>query len=288
MLIKPTILIDTSYFIFYVYYVTFYHFKAFQNEDILSSSHNTDEKKRKRKVTLDNTSSFDSAFASRFDIYFKTHLRKLLKKFETTAPNVIFAKDCAKSKVWRNQLYDQYKKNRTRGSKTFNVDIFGHVYNVLLPKLVMDVGVRVIAHDTAEADDIIAILNDHIYTNNNGMKQIIITNDNDYVQLLRPNTYVMNMQFMELHTRFPQEVLHNYMRLKFLVGDTSDNIKPVLSDLTVEKAMLIVNDKNIFRKMMQNPETKAKYEQNRQLIDFKYIPHTIRYNVINLYKAKSK
>ena len=60
---------------------------------------------------------------------------------------------------------------------------------------------------------------------------------------------------------------------KILIGDKSDNLKPIISKCGIKTAMNYYDKKDTFDDLLaKNKSCKDKYEQNRKLIDFNYIP----------------
>ena len=60
---------------------------------------------------------------------------------------------------------------------------------------------------------------------------------------------------------------------KILIGDKSDNLKPIINKCGIKTAINYYNKKDTFDDLLaKNKNCKDKYEQNRKLIDFNYIP----------------
>jgi 5'-3' exonuclease len=78
----------------------------------------------------------------------------------------------------------------------------------------------------AEADDMV-----YIYckrTKAIGMKKIVITSDNDYLQLLDDNTEIFDLKYKDLRTKSLGDSGKDIL-IKVLGGDPSDNIPKILS-----------------------------------------------------------
>ena len=89
---KTYLFIDLSYFIFYLYYARKKYFE-FQKKDT---------------TDLINNEEFLESF-SNFDTKLK-QIKKSLKLPEDV--KIIFARDCRRKEIWRNEIYPQYKQSR--------------------------------------------------------------------------------------------------------------------------------------------------------------------------------
>jgi len=101
----PIVLIDNSYYIFYRYFATLCWFRK-QNDEI-------------DHANIMNNKEFIVAFFK----HFEADVKKITKKYKTVKDNIIFCIDCPRSNIWRNDIYDKYKKSRLK-KDNFNSDIF--------------------------------------------------------------------------------------------------------------------------------------------------------------------
>jgi len=245
---KTLILIDASYYVFYRYFAT-------------SKWYNIQQK----EYTEDE-----------FNISFLKHLqsdiKKISKKWKTDINNIIFCLDCARSKIWRNEYYSEYKSTRVLNNN-FNQNIFGIFYNYLKNK-----DIRTIYCDKLEADDIVYLTHMSVKTEFN--KITVITNDNDYLQLISDNTEIVNMQFKNILTRTKLTTSKSILIFKALLGDKSDNIPKVGTGINKETAIKMANDENMLKNWLDKHNLNEKYEFNLKLISFEYIPHELK-NIFN-------
>jgi 5'-3' exonuclease len=110
---------------------------------------------------------------------------------------------------------------------------------------------------------------------NKKMRIVVITNDNDYVQLYKyPNLDVYNLQNKSLRDRVDD--VDNYLLYKILVGDKSDNIKSIGKKIGDKTAKKMIADSALMQKVLAPDEVRASFELNRKLIDFSYIPQHYR------------
>ena len=122
-----------------------------------------------------------------------------------------------------------------------------------------------------EADDVIYLIQDKLkYSISSSI--IIITNDNDYLQLIDKNIVIMNMQFKDISLRGNKNPKIN-LNYKALYGDKSDNILKITSSLTKDKALTLaeLNDTDLNKWLIEN-NLLDKFMFNMHLISFEHIP----------------
>ena len=103
--------------------------------------------------------------------------------------------------------------------------------------------------DHLEADDITYIIQKQIKNEFNNPIIIIITNDNDYLQMYDKNTIIINMQFKDLSLRIMNDPKVE-LEFKIIYGDKSDNIPKIQQGL---------NKENAFKLAMMDDIDKNKY-----------------------------
>lgn len=249
----PVILIDTSYFIFYRYFssIKWYQFrkKAIDYEDI----HN------------------DAVFIEAFEKHALADFKKLCKTWKTKLSNIVFCCDCYRENIWRNNFVEGYKSNRIVNSK-FNANIFQHFYEYL-EKNRSEWNISILNVDNLEADDIAYLSKRALQEKSWDTKIVIITNDNDYLQVIDKQTYIYNMNGKgnDITTRSCGNPSID-LKLKLILGDKSDNIKPIHSGMTIKKATELANEPMILEEYLIEKKCKDAYENNRKLIDFTMIP----------------
>lgn len=199
--------------------------------------------------------------------------------------NVVLAKDCARDKVWRNALYDGYKKNRgQQRASRFNPAFFKHAYDSALPRLVQQ-GCQTAEVECAEADDVIALIHNEVRARNLFARIGVLTNDNDYVQLVDKNTLVFNARGVLLDARVQLEP-EVYVETKILLGDKSDNIPPVLRRLSQRRAEALVRQPEQLRALLDADDSLRRcYELNRLLIDLRCIPPEVKARFEEVFKG---
>jgi len=261
---KSIILIDQSYYIFNRYYATYNWYRR-QNEEELDYNN------------IDENSEFILAFFK----HFENDMKKIIKKYKTIKSNIIFCIDCSRCEIWRNELYPNYKI--TRNKKTnFNSIIF-----TLFSNYITNYNYNYCECEKLEADDITYLIQKKIKEEFINPIIIIITNDNDYLQMYDKNTYIHNMQFKDLSLRIKNNP-NIELEFKIIFGDKSDNIQKIQYGLNKENAFkLALMDDKEKNKYLDDNNITEKYILNKKLVDLKQIPENLinifysKYNIIN-------
>ena len=232
------ILIDSSYYVFHRYFAT-YRWFSFQKIDV----------------------SIDDIINN--DIFINAFYKHINKE------NIVFCLDCQRSDIWRNDIYNTYKATRTQ-KNNFNKKIFS-VFNDYIKSL----DFKYISQDRLEGDDVIYLSQKMIKTHIESIKNleiIIITNDNDFLQLVDKHVHIYNMQFKELMKRGYNDPKIDLL-FKAIYGDKSDNIPKIGSGITKEKALTLCNMQDYEReKYIKDNGYEDKFKLNMKLISFENIP----------------
>ena len=251
---SPVIIIDTSYFIFYRYFssIKWYQFK---NKEIdFADIHN------------------DEVFMKALEKHTLADLTKLCKKWKTTLANIVFCYDCCRDTIWRNEFTDGYKAGRIVNPK-FNANVFTHFYEYI-EKNKDEWQCSIVSIPKLEADDVAYLSKQHIQANKWTEKIVIITNDNDYLQTLDDQTYIYNMNGKgnDISLRSCGDPVLD-LKLKLIMGDKSDNIKPIHYGINKTTAIDIASlDEKYLNLYLDEKKCKDVYYNNRILIDFSMIP----------------
>lgn len=156
------------------------------------------------------------------------YICKLIVKLK---PDEVFiAWEGLDSRKERCKLYPEYKANREELRKKDSVkkvlegmQLFEYEVGKALP-------VRQLKIDHLEADDSIALLSRYYYTNDQHSATILVSSDQDYLQLINDRVFIWNAQKNKL---FTQKTFHesyliknpkNYVWFKAIHGDEGDNI----------------------------------------------------------------
>jgi 5'-3' exonuclease len=252
---KNVILIDTSYYVFYRYFATF-KWLSFQ----------------KIEIEVENITE-NETFIQAFYKHINSDLKKVCKKWKTDTNNIVFCMDCLRSDIWRNDIYTEYKASRVH-TNNFNRGIFPIFYNYF-----KQLNIQSINCERLEADDVIYLAQSKIKPQIIS-DIIVITNDNDYLQIVDKNVHVFNIQFKELKTRGTNDPFTDLL-FKAIYGDKSDNIPKIASGITKEIALNLAKEiassiqSSSIKERHDYIEKKTMYDKllfNLKLISFQNIP----------------
>lgn len=271
----PIILIDGSYFVFHRFYATLKWYK-FRNESIkVSNCMDTIEfTDAIKKHTIANIEKLRKKWAN-----IKEGAKRKIRKDWEGVP-VWFAIDCKRSNIWRTNIVNDYKATRDQNSERDDFD--SRVFDIIYSLLKDSIGISMLEIESLEADDIVALTHKRLRSDGYIGKIICITNDNDYLQLCDENTELYNLDEKNIATRGCGNARKDLLS-KILVGDKSDNIKPVRSKLNEKKLkdILHLTEEEILDSLHLNDSEKKLFDMNRTLIDFSYIPECLvdKYNM---------
>ena len=217
-------------------------------------------------------------------------IRTYVKKFkETHGPEVVIA--CDNRNYWRREYFPQYKASRKKSR-----DASGHDWNSIfecLHKIKEELKeyspYKVIDVDTAEADDIIAVLTMKYAAHG---KVMILSSDKDFAQLQKfPNVE----QFSPILKKFIKEPLPSVQLKQMIIrGDKGDGIPNIMSPdvvfteggrqkpITEAKIIVWLNQEP---KEFCNEDMLRNYKRNELLIDLTQIPESLQKTIIDTYES---
>ena len=219
-------------------------------------------------------------FLNKLRKMYLSSLNKIIKNHNIDSKNIYFCMDCSRKDIWRMDLYDDYKKNRS--TNTDLGGIFKYIYNNIIPDLVESGKIKLLSYSRAEADDIIAIVKKNYRLKFPEREIVIITSDHDYLQLLDDKTYIYTLQNKLLNNKSCGDPKRDLL-IKIIMGDTSDNIPKILPKCGYKTALKYSLDEELLNKKLSEKEYKEKFLLNQQLIDFSFIPDKIQKGLLNKY-----
>ena len=213
-------------------------------------------------------------------------LRGINKKFRKDYGELVIASDGKHS--WRKQIFPNYKANRKKNREKSGHDwetIFD-VINRIKSELIEFMPYKLIEVETAEADDVIAVLirkMEKIVGPNHAKKILIVSGDKDFIQL--HNEWVK--QYNPILNKYvgKDETPSIYIKEHILKGDRSDGVPNILSDDNVfveGRRQRPLSKKRInelicagFLYTSLNDEEQKNYDRNQKLIDLTFIPQEL-------------
>jgi len=257
-IMNPTfIFVDGSYYCFYRYYALQQWWKNAFPDELLD-------------VPYQN-----KKFVEKFRKTFVENLQQIPKKLkihkEPIKPILIIGKDCKRSDIWRNDIFPNYKANRVNDG-FMGGPFFKMVYE---EELFQKGGAKaILKHPRLEADDCIALSVKYLLNKYPLCKIYIITSDRDYLQLNSHNVDLFTLTYKNLADgKTASGNAENDLKIKIIMGDTSDNIPSVFPKCGLKTAQKCIEDEEFFKKKMSdNEEYYKRFELNEHLIDFNKIP----------------
>ena len=134
--------------------------------------------------------------------------------------------------------------------------------------------VTIMAIDQIEADDTIAYLSKDTFKDNN---VTIMSTDKDFLQLASDKIKIWSPTKRKIFGC--KEILdeygvtcNNFILYRTMEGDVSDNISSVLTKCGPKTAVKCFENNEYFKERLKKENAYSKYELNRKIIDFDYIP----------------
>lgn len=205
---------------------------------------------------------------------------------------------CTDNRSWRSDAWKYYKAHRKVARAASGINwtlIFDTIYQ-LMRDLQEFFPYRVLNVPNAEADDIIAVLCQHLYVvdpHETPKPILIISGDKDFVQLQRfPNV----RQFSPLPKKFlkPKKNWQTTLGEHIINGDKGDGIPNIRS--VDESFVKGIRQKPITEKMMKEflvggiphipNQLGDNYTRNKMLIDLAAIPRPIKESILATYQAQ--
>jgi 5'-3' exonuclease len=191
---------------------------------------------------------------------------------------------CDSSNVWRRQKFPNYKAGR-KANRAKSEHDWEFIFDVLakIKQEIKDfLPYKVIAVESAEADDIIATL-----CKRTNEKVLILSGDKDFIQLHNDRIKQYNPVLNKFVGKGEDPII--YIREHILKGDRSDGIPNVLSDDNVfiegrrQKPLSKKKINNWINEVIPTftEEEEKNYNRNQQLIDLNYIPQWIEDKINN-------
>ena len=203
-------------------------------------------------------------------------LRAHNKKFRKDYGEMVIA--CDSGKVWRRQAFPNYKAGRkaNREKSEHNWELIFDILAKVKNEIKQFLPYKVIELETAEADDIIAVLCRRIKE-----KILILSGDKDFIQLHNERIRQYNPVLNKFVGKDENPSL--YIREHILRGDRSDGVPNVLSDDNVfieGRRQTPLSKKKVESWVNEvvptfTEEQQKNYERNRQLIDLNCVPREL-------------
>lgn len=215
-------------------------------------------------------------------------LRANIKKFKEYGEVILC---CDARNYWRKDVYPYYKAHRKENREKSPLDwnLIFKVVNQFKQDLKDHFPYKIIEVDGAEADDIIGTLTPRIASFE---KVLILSSDKDFVQLQKYDNVKQYNPMLGVYVSSKNPVKD--LKEKIIKGDKGDNISNILTDVNdfvSGKRQKPVSAKNLEVWLNQDPKecfdviTYERYQKNRILIDFDYIPSNLKEAIVAEYES---
>jgi 5'-3' exonuclease len=249
-----------------------------KNTTFVESDDDTDRQEDTREQTKIDYANIhlDEVFVTTFKKHCMNDVTAWRNKWDIQDNNIIFCKDCSRESIWRNAFHDNYKGTRVVAS-SFNGLIFPIFYELLttLPNT------SIVCNPCLEADDVAFLSTKRITASDSGFtkKVIIITNDNDYLQMRKENVNLFNLigkgTNLETRSKGAPEI---DLLIKILMGDSSDNIQAVFPKVGPKTAFKVASmtesDRNAWL-ASKGASCVERFKINERLVSFQCIPENL-------------
>jgi 5'-3' exonuclease len=221
-------------------------------------------------------------------------IRTYVKRFKDShGPEIVIA--CDNKKYWRREIFPHYKAGRKKAREASGHDwstIFDCL-NKIRDELKVNSPYKVLDVDSAEADDIIAVL---ALKYSATQKIMILSSDKDFAQLQKyPNVE----QFSPILKKAIKEPFPSAQLKQLIIrGDKSDGIPNILTkdDVFVTGGrqkpiteVKIIGWMNQEPKEFCNEDMLRNYARNEMLIDLTRIPESLKEAILHTYdEAKGR
>jgi len=251
------ILIDGSYFCFFRYYAITQWWGLAKKDESLENP-------------IDN-----KEFVDKFIYTFIEKVKEIKHKLNIENPIIIVGKDCPRSNIWRNKLFDSYKSNRVNSSDFKGKPFFKMAYDTLWKQSGVN---RIVEYDTLEADDCIALTVERILEKYTDARIWIIASDMDYLQIVSQNVSVYNLKYQDISKSKTSSGNPDIDKFcKIVCGDKSDTIPSVFNKCGIKTALKLYDNKILFQEKLKSEDgAEERFNLNKNLIDFKMIPTNLR------------
>ena len=258
-MVQTYIFIDGSYFCFYRYYSLLTWWKNARPDIPLDNPHSNEE------------------FVAKFRKTFIENVANLKKNLGLKClPTIYVGKDCPRQEIWRLQHFPDYKSTRGQDDTFMGGPFFKIAYE---ENLFLQGGAKqVLSCDTLEADDCVALAVRKLLDTNadTDIEIYIITSDRDYLQLASNKVHLYTLAFKDMTTMKSSSGSASCdLFCKIVMGDNSDNIPSIAKKIGPKTALKYYENKELFEKLLLDPEVKKKYDLNKLLVDFNMIPDNL-------------
>lgn len=217
-------------------------------------------------------------------------LRSYIKQFKSKYGDVVIC--CDNKKYWRREVFPFYKshRKRDRDESPFDWNLIFETLNKIRDELKTNFPYKVLEVDTAEADDIIAVLAARYSPHE---EVLILSSDKDFVQLQK---YKNVTQYSPILKRFiSTDDPHSFVKEHIIKGDKGDGVPNFLSADNVfaqGERQKSINKNKLMEWLKADPAIfcttdtmRRGYKRNQMLVDLDFIPEALQKKIVETYES---
>ena len=228
-------------------------------------------------------------------------IKSYKKRYGNDYGEVVIA--CDGRNYWRKSIFPHYKAHRKANRDKSDLD-WGFIFDTLAElrtDLLHYFPYKVIIVDTAEADDIIAVLTEYTQENQliqeglfaSPQKVLIVSSDKDFIQLQRNKNVRQWSPMQRKFVEASQKEIQEYTITHIVKGDSGDGIPNILSkdDVFVsgdrQKPFSAKRLPEFYEKGIdacKTDEERRNYQRNQTLVNFDSIPEELASSIVNIYE----
>lgn len=235
----------------------------------------------------------DEEFMAAYDKSYMTHLGLMEKATGVSSSTFVWCREC-RGKPWRYKYFADYKTNR---AKDIEKDAgWGPVVKWTNDELIPRIpGYKMLRIDKCEGDDLIGVICKWERKHHPFRKVYIISQDKDHLQLSDEYVKILGPRLqMKPGTKSKKPYLDintkgldgkTLLITKIIVGDSSDKIPSCGLRIDKKNIQEYIDDPDKLMARVEKYDAMERFELNRLLIDYDYIPKKLQRRVIRGYKA---
>jgi hypothetical protein len=217
-------------------------------------------------------------------------IRANVKQFRKKYNNIIIC--CDNRHYWRKDFFPFYKSHRKddREASGYNWPLIFDILNRIKQDLKDYFPYKVIDVEKAEADDIIAVLTEQF---SKETPVLILSGDKDFVQLQRYSNVEQYNPIMKRFVKVDDPL--RYVKEHIIRGDRGDGVPNILSPdntFVIGERQKRINTKKLEEWIKQDAtgfcntdDMLRNYYRNQTLVDFTFIPESIKDNIIQTFET---
>lgn len=220
-------------------------------------------------------------------------IKSYKKKYGKEYGDVVIC--CDGRNYWRRGFFEYYKANRKKARDASDLDwqLIFDTLSKIRDEIKANFPYKVVHIDTAEADDVIAVLTEHAQEFGSYEKVMIVSSDKDFKQLHPLGDVKQFSPIQKKLVTSKHDEIHKQLIEHIVKGDAGDGIPNILTKddhfVNGEGRQAVVSAKRLKEFFdngfiaCRNDEERRNWHRNQTLVDFKFIPEALKQEILNDY-----